>query len=72
MPDGPDDPLGIHTHEDGLIHIHPFLAGAAGKAATLGKFFDQVGVKVTDSAITLPPGAAVRRADLQERRDQVR
>ncbi|HEV7719736.1 MAG TPA: hypothetical protein VGO60_00545, partial [Iamia sp.] len=56
MPDGPDDPLGIHTHEDGLIHIHPFLASSAGSSANLGKFFDQVGVKVTDSSITLPPG----------------
>jgi hypothetical protein len=50
------DTLGIHTHTDGLIHIHPFLAGASGRSATLGKFFDQVGMKVTDSAITLPPG----------------
>ncbi len=50
------DTLGIHTHEDGLIHIHPFLAGATGDAATLGKFFDQTGIKVTDTSITLPPG----------------
>jgi hypothetical protein len=50
------DALGIHTHDDGLIHIHPFLAGAAGEAATLDKFFDQTGLKVSDSAITLPPG----------------
>lgn len=52
---GPDT-LGIHTHEDGLIHIHPFLAGATGDSATLGKFFDQTGIEVTDSSITLPPG----------------
>jgi len=50
------DALGIHTHEDGLIHIHPFLAGAAGKSATFGKFFDQVGMQVTDTSIILPPG----------------
>jgi hypothetical protein len=56
VPDRGEDALGIHTHEDGLIHIHPFLAGAAGRSATLGKFFDQTGVKVTDSSITLPPG----------------
>lgn len=52
---GPDQ-LGIHTHDDGLIHIHPFLAGAAGRSATLGKFFDQVGMSVSDSSITLPEG----------------
>ena len=30
-------PSGIHTHEDGIIHIHPFLSGAAGDSATLGQ-----------------------------------
>lgn len=50
------DTLGIHTHDDGVIHIHPFLSGAAGDKATLGKFFEQVGVQVTDSSIELPPG----------------
>lgn len=52
---GPDQ-LGIHTHDDGLIHIHPFLAGAAGNSATLGKFFEQVGMSVSGSSITLPEG----------------
>lgn len=56
VPDRGPDSLGIHTHEDGLIHIHPFLAGATGDAATLGKFFDQTGVEVSDSSITLPSG----------------
>jgi hypothetical protein len=51
---GADDPLGIHTHDDGLAHIHPFTNQAAGKQATLGKFFDQVGMKVTDTSIKLP------------------
>ena len=52
---GPDT-LGIHTHDDGVMHIHPFLSGATGDEATLGKFFDQVGVSVSDSSIELPPG----------------
>lgn len=29
------DTLGIHTHGDGIIHIHPFGGAAAGKNATL-------------------------------------
>lgn len=49
------DSLGIHTHDDGVVHIHPFLSGATGDKATLGVFFEQTGVKVTDSSITLPP-----------------
>lgn len=56
LSDRGQDTLGIHTHTDGLIHIHPFLASAAGTSATLEKFFDQTGMKVTDSSITLPPG----------------
>ena len=36
----PNDPLGIHTHSDGLIHIHPFEEEAAGENATLGVFFE--------------------------------
>ena len=32
------DPEGIHTHDDGLIHIHPFVPGAAGRKATLDRF----------------------------------
>lgn len=48
------DSLGVHTHDDGIIHIHPFLSGATGEKATLGKFFDQVGLTVSDSSITLP------------------
>lgn len=49
---GPDR-LGIHTHEDGLVHIHPGPAGA-GDNATLGKFFDQVGLSVSSDEIRLP------------------
>ena len=47
------DPLGIHTHGDGLIHIHPFVAESAGANAKLGRFFDAVGFSATDSTITL-------------------
>lgn len=54
--DAGPDLLGIHTHEDGLIHIHPFSTRAAGNQATLGKFFDQVGLTVTDDAVELPAG----------------
>ncbi len=52
--DGPVDKLGIHTHGDGVIHIHPFVTRAAGKGATLGRFFEQVGMKVTDTSIRMP------------------
>ena len=34
------DPNGIHTHGDGLIHIHPSNSLASGNDAQLGEFFD--------------------------------
>ena len=48
------DPLGIHTHDDGVVHIHPFLSRSAGKNAKLGVFFDTVGAKVTSTQLKLP------------------
>lgn len=52
------DPEGIHTHGDGIIHIHPFLRRAAGKNATLEKFVDAVRIELSDSRIELPDGTA--------------
>ena len=48
------DPLGIHTHDDGIVHIHPFVSRAAGKNAKLGVFFDTVDVKVSSTELRLP------------------
>ena len=48
------DPLGIHTHGDGVIHIHPFVARSAGARATLGVFLETVKVTATRSRIDLP------------------
>ncbi len=68
---GPDR-LGIHTHDDGLVHIHPFSGGAGGRNATLAKFFDQVDLEVTDSEIQLPLRRPVRIKDLPRGRDHLR
>ena len=48
------DPLGIHTHGDGIVHIHPARSAAAGRNARLGVFLDAVKGKVSDSEIRLP------------------
>jgi hypothetical protein len=48
------DPMGIHTHGDGIVHIHPFVKSAAGKNATLGVFFDTVGMKVNATSFKVP------------------
>lgn len=50
------DTYGIHTHSDGLIHLHPFLAAAAGADAKLQVFLDQIGARVGPDAIELADG----------------
>lgn len=50
------DPDGIHTHGDGLIHIHPFNSLATGRRAQLGTFFKAFGGYISDSAIKLDTG----------------
>jgi hypothetical protein len=57
------DPQGIHTHADGIIHIHPFVRRAAGKNATLGKFFDAVRGDLSDTTIQIPGGEEYSEGD---------
>jgi hypothetical protein len=49
-----NDPLGIHTHGDGIIHVHPTAVAASGRNATLGVFMDAIGGKVSSSEIEVP------------------
>jgi len=43
---------GIHTHQDGIIHIHPFDDVFAGDNATLDIFFEAVGMSITNNSIS--------------------
>jgi hypothetical protein len=45
---------GIHSHDDGLIHWHPFTSAAVGSNARLGVFLDTYGVELTNSKIEFP------------------
>ena len=49
-----DDPEGIHSHADGVIHVHPWVGAAAGKNATLQVFADAVGLELSNDEITVP------------------
>jgi hypothetical protein len=42
---------GIHSHDDGLIHIHPFTEAGAGTNATLGVFFKNYGIELNDDGL---------------------
>lgn len=46
--------VGVHSHEDGLIHFHPYSGLAAGKKANLGLFLSMYEIGMNDSQIDLP------------------
>lgn len=46
---------GIHSHDDGVIHYHPYTSRATGNRARLGVFLDTYGVTLTDTKLELPP-----------------
>ncbi len=50
---------GVHSHDDGVIHWHPFTSAAVGKNADLGLFLDNYGVELTDEKLTFPEGQNV-------------
>jgi hypothetical protein len=47
--------MGVHSHDDGVIHWHPYSSKSVGNRAKLGVFFDVYGIKMTDTTLTLPP-----------------
>ena len=55
------DPDGIHSHQDGVIHIHPWNSSASGDDARLKVFFESMGARVTDDEIS-GPGIGVLKA----------
>jgi hypothetical protein len=56
LADALQDPQGIHTHEDGVIHIHPFLDSAGGRNARMRIFFEDVNLQISDDTVTFPDG----------------
>jgi len=57
------DRYGIHTHEDGLIHVHPTVAEATGDGAVLARFAEEVGLGLEDGSLTLPDGTQLQDGD---------
>lgn len=51
-----DDALGIHSHDDAIIHIHPYFEAASGENATLEDFMTAMRAEISDDAITLDDG----------------
>ena len=45
---------GIHSHDDGLIHWHPFSSASVGSNARLGVFLDTYDVDLSNDKLTFP------------------
>jgi len=63
------DTAGIHTHQDGLIHIHPWLTASSGDNATISVFAKQIGLEISDTEFTLPDGTTYKNGDDCENED---
>jgi hypothetical protein len=46
--------VGIHTHGDGVIHIHPYSITVQGKHAQLKVFLSGAGVRLSNKALVIP------------------
>jgi hypothetical protein len=53
---------GVHSHDDGLMHWHPFTSAAVGSNARLGVFLDTYNVELTNTKLTFPDS---QRASLE-------
>lgn len=51
LADNGRDPLGIHTHGDGIVHVHPFSQAASGNRATLDKFEKTMGITLSKTRL---------------------
>jgi plastocyanin len=54
QPNFPEWAAGVHTHADGIIHIHPFVAAEEGAGARLVKWFEYGGGRLTQSEMHMP------------------
>ncbi|HEY8525516.1 MAG TPA: hypothetical protein VIL48_11160 [Acidimicrobiales bacterium] len=48
-----ESPNGIHTHGDGVIHVHPYTENASGDNATLGVYLEDAGIELSNDELTV-------------------
>ena len=51
--DNPNVRVGIHTHGDGFMHVHPFTKSEGGDNATFGRFLGYGGWSATEDSLSL-------------------
>lgn len=55
-----DDEVGIHSHQDGIMHIHPWYDRSDGPEAQVSVFLEAMNVEIDDESITLDTGAVLQ------------
>ncbi len=55
---------GVHTHGDGLIHVHPKVPSEEGEGASLVEFFTNAGGALTENAMQVPGDKPWRDGDI--------
>lgn len=45
---------GVHSHDDGLIHWHPYGVAGSGERARLRVFFDNYAIDINDDSLSVP------------------
>jgi hypothetical protein len=63
LPPLPPTPGDVHTHGDGIIHIHPSRRDTEGRNADLGAFFTPTPIRLTASSISVPGGTTYKNGD---------
>ncbi len=58
----PPSPGNVHTHGDGVIHVHP-ETDEEGRQGTLATFLRSIGVSLEPDALVLPDGRRFRNGD---------
>lgn len=61
--DAKPDESGIHSHSDGLIHIHPLSTRYTGAGANLAAFGETTALELDDDSITMPNGQTYQDGD---------
>jgi hypothetical protein len=54
---------GVHSHDDGVMHWHPFTAAATGTNAVLGVFLDTYDVELTNDTLKFPDNNVLGTTD---------
>jgi hypothetical protein len=54
QPNAPTWESGVHTHGDGIMHIHPFQGFEVGAGASVSKWFEYGGGELTETSMREP------------------